>query len=72
MTGGSGEEEREEGDTKEDGMQRVNLLRIPLLHEQRRKVGGWGHTKGDERVRRGRGGGSPFPNHLDLLFQERG
>lgn len=36
-------------------MQRVNLLRIPLPHEQRRKVGGGGHTKGDERVRRGRG-----------------
>lgn len=38
-----------------------------------------GHTKGDERVRRGRGvegagggGVGPFPNHLDLLFQDRG
>lgn len=44
-------------------MQRVNLLRIPLPHEQRRKVGGEGHTKGDERVRGGgeyRGGGGEF------------
>lgn len=53
-------DEREEdsggrGDTKEAGMQRVNLLRLPLPREQRRKVGGGGHTKGDEGVRRGRG-----------------
>lgn len=74
-----GEEEEDSGGrggTKEDGMQRVNLLRIPLPHEQRSKSGRWGgHTKGDERVRRGRGvlrRESPFPNHLDLLFQERG
>lgn len=62
MTGGGrgGEEEDSggRGDTKEDGMQRVNLLRIPLPHEQRRKVGGEGHTKGDERVR---GGGESIP-----------
>ena len=37
------------GDTKEAGMQRVNLLRIPLPREQRRKVGGGGTQK----VRRG-------------------
>lgn len=35
-------------------MQRVNLLRIPLPCEQRSKVGGGGHTKGDKRVRGGR------------------
>lgn len=37
--------------------------------------GGGGHTKGDEGVRRGRGAWRrerPFPNHLDLLFQEWG
>lgn len=39
-------------------MQRVNLLRILLPREQRRKVGGGGRTKGDERVRRRRGRGS--------------
>lgn len=56
MTGGGKEEDSGgRGGTKEDGMQWVNLLRIPLPHEQRRKVGGGGHTKGDERVRRGRG-----------------
>lgn len=43
------------GSTKEAGMQRVNLLRIPLPREQRSKVGGGGYTKGDKRVRRGRG-----------------
>lgn len=70
------------GCTKEDGMQWVNLLRIPLPCEQRRKPGRWwgSHTKGDERVRRGRGvlkqrdrgerGGVHSLNHLDLLFQE--
>lgn len=67
------EEDRRRGDTKEPGMQRVNLLRIPLPCEQRRKVGRGGHTKGDKGVSRGRGaGGRPFPNHLDLLFQEQG
>lgn len=35
-------------------------------------MGGGGATKVDERVRRGKGGGGPFPNHLDLLFQNRG
>lgn len=29
-----------------------------------------GHTKGDDGVNRGRGGS--IPNHLDLLFKERG
>lgn len=48
--------------TKEAGMQRVNLPRIPLPCEQRGKkweVGG--ATKVDERVRRGKGGGGSIP-----------
>lgn len=36
-------------DTKEAGMQRVNLLRVPLPCEQRRKMGGGGR----QRVTRG-------------------
>lgn len=49
-----GEEEEDSGGrggTKEDGMQRVNLLRIPLPHEQRSKSGRWGG--GTQRVTRG-------------------
>lgn len=49
------EDSRGRGGTKEDGMQWVNLLRISLPHEQRRKVGGGGHTKGDETGEEGEG-----------------
>lgn len=42
-------------------MQRVNLRRIPLSLEQRRKVGGGGTQRGDERVRRGKVGWGSVP-----------
>lgn len=56
MTGGGGGRQRRRGGTKEDGMQRVNLLRLPLPHEQRRKVGGGGAHKGWQEGEEGEGG----------------
>lgn len=47
--------------TKEAGMQRVNLPRIPLPCEQRGKKWEVGATKVDERVRRGKGEGGSIP-----------
>ena len=57
----------ERGDTKEAGMQWVNLLRSALPSEQRGKSGRWRAHKGWQG---GRGDGAPFPNHLGLLFQK--
>lgn len=75
MTGRRRKRETAVGEVVQKRMECNGLICKESLSQMNKgaKVGGRGQTKGDERVRRGKGvqrRESPFPIHLDLLFQE--